>query len=58
MPVMLHKGPCTRSAEVSEAELPDLWKAWSMYKDKMKPIRKWQADEEEKKKMQSYILQE
>ena len=56
MLVMLHKGPCTRSAEVSEAELPDLWKAWSMYKDKMKPIRKWQADEEEKKKMQSDIL--
>ena len=40
MPVMLHKGPSTRSAEGSEAELPDLWKAWEMYKEKMKPIRK------------------
>ena len=34
MPVMLHKGPCTRGAEVSEAEFIDLWKAWGVYKEK------------------------
>ena len=26
MPEMLHKGPCTRKTEVSEAEFTDLWK--------------------------------
>ena len=39
MPQMLHKGPCTRKSEVGEAEHSDLWKAWSLYRKKMEPIR-------------------
>ena len=56
MPVMLHKGPCTRKAEVNAVEFGELWKAWRLFKEKMKLIRKWQADEEEKTKMKSDIL--
>ena len=41
MPEMLHKGPCTRKTEVSEAEHLDLWKTWSAYKRKMEPTRRW-----------------
>ena len=33
-----------------------LWEAWSLFREKIKPIRKWQADEEEKTKMQSGII--
>ena len=29
MPVMLHKGPCTRKVEVNTVEFGELWKAWS-----------------------------
>ena len=39
MPQMLHKGPCTRKTEVSEAEFTDLWKTWGVYRKKMEPIR-------------------
>ena len=49
MPQMLHKGPCTRKTEVSEAEHSDLWKTWSAYKKKMEPIRRWHEDEMEKR---------
>ena len=48
MPQMLHKGPCTRKSEVGEAEFMDLWKAWSMYRKKMEPIRRWYKDDMEK----------
>ena len=34
MPQMLHKGPCTRKTEVSEAEFTDLWKTWSVNRKK------------------------
>ena len=35
MPTLLHKGPCTRKSEVGEAELVDLWKAWSVFRKKI-----------------------
>ena len=53
---MLYKGSCTRKAEVNAVELGEIWKAWSLFKEKMKPIRKWQPDEEENTKMKSDIL--
>ena len=57
MPVMLHKGPCTRiQGEANAFEFGKLWEAWSLFKEKMKPIRKWQADEEAKIKIQSDTL--
>ena len=56
MPSMLHKGPCTRKEELKEEEFGELWKTWSLFKERMKPIRKWQVDQEEKAKMQSDIL--
>ena len=52
---MLHKGPCTR-VQQNAFEFGKLWEAWSLFREKMKPIRKWQADEEEKTRMQSDIL--
>lgn len=53
---MLHKGHYTRKEEVNAFEFGKLWEAWSLFREKMKPIRKWQADEEEKTKMQCDIL--
>ena len=55
MPIMLYKGPCTRKEEFNAFEFGELWKAWSLFREKMKMIRKWQSDQEEKKKMQSDI---
>ena len=40
MPEMLHKGSCSRKAEVGEAEHGDLWKSWSLFRKRMEPIRK------------------
>ena len=40
MPDMLHKGPCLRKAEVSAAEYGELWKEWSLFKEKIKLIKK------------------
>ena len=57
MPTMLHKGPCTRKSEVTEAEHSDLWKAWGVYKKKMEPIRRWYKDEMEKRQANSELLQ-
>ena len=56
MPIMLHKGPCTRKEEFNAFEFGELWKAWSLFREKMKLIRKWQSDQEEKEKMQSDII--
>ena len=56
MPQMLHKGPCTRKTEVSEAEHSDLWKTWSAYKKKMEPIRRWHEDEMEKRQKNNELL--
>ena len=56
MPIMLHKGPCTRKEEFNAFEFGELWKAWSLFREKMKLIRKWQLDQEEKEKMQSDII--
>ena len=56
MPVMLHKGPCTRKEELNAFEFGKLWEVWSLFREKMKQIRKWQSDQEEKEKMQSDIL--
>ena len=62
MPVMLHEGPCTRiQGEANAFEFGKLWEACSLFKEKMKPLRKWQpdevwqADEEEKIKIKSDI---
>ena len=56
MPIMLYKGPCTRKEEFNAFEFGELWKAWSLFREKMKLIRKWQSDQEEKEKMQSDII--
>ena len=48
MPAILHNGPCTRKPEVGEAEFVDLWKAWSVFRKKMEPIRKWYKEDMEK----------
>ena len=50
MPGILHKGPCTRKEEFNAFEFGELWKAWSLFREKMKLIRKWQSDQEEKEK--------
>ena len=55
-PDLLHKANCARKVEVGEAEFSELWKVWNTFKLKMEPIRKWQADEDEKKRMNSDIL--
>ena len=57
MPQMLHRGPCTRKTEVGEAEHSDSWKAWSVYRKKMEPIRRWYKDEMEKRQSNSELLQ-
>ena len=56
MPVRLHKGLCTRKEELNAFEIGELWKTWRLFREKMKPIRKWQSDQEEKDKMQSDII--
>ena len=56
MPSMLHKGPCTRKEELKKEEFEELWNIWGLFKERMKPIRKWPIDQEEKAKMQSDIL--
>ena len=56
MPSMLHKGPCTRKEELNAFEYGEVWKAWSLFKAKMKPILQWQENQEEKARMQSDIL--
>ena len=56
MPGILHKGPCTRKEELNAFEFGELWNTWSLFRERMKPIRKWQVDQEEKAKMQSDIL--
>ena len=56
MPVMLHKGPYTRKEEFNAFEFGELWKAWSLFREKMIPIRKWQSDQKEKENMQSDII--
>ena len=56
MPQMLHKGPCTRKTEVSEADYIDLWKTLSVYKKKMEPIRRWHEDEMAKRQSNSKLL--
>ena len=53
---MLHKGPCTRKEELNAFEFGKLQEVWSLFREKRKPIRKWQSDQEEKEKMQSDIL--
>ena len=57
MPQTLHKGPYTRKTEVGEAEHSDLWKAWSLYRKKMEPGRRWYKDEMEKRQSNSELLQ-
>ena len=56
MPDILHKGPCSRKTEVSEAEHGALWKERDLSREKMKPIRRWQGDQEVKEKMQIDII--
>ena len=51
LPSMLHRGPCTRKEELKEEEFKELWETWSLFKEKMKPIRMWQVEQEEKAKM-------
>ena len=33
MPVMLHKGPCTRKEELNAFEFGKLWEAWSLFRE-------------------------
>ena len=48
-PEFLHKANCNRTAKVGEAEFSELWKAWSLFKERMEPIRKQYEDEIEKR---------
>ena len=48
-PEFLHKSNCARKVEVGEAEFSELWKVWSLFKERMEPIRKQYEDEIEKK---------
>ena len=56
MPTLLHKGSCSRKAEVGEAEHSDLWKSWSMFRKNMEPIRKEYKEEMDKKLRNSELL--
>ena len=42
MPGMLHKGPCKWiQGEANAFEFGKLWEAWSLFREKIKLIRKW-----------------
>ena len=56
-PAMLHKGPCTRKTEVTDAENGDLWITWDAYRQRMEPIMRWYKDEMEKRQVNSELLQ-
>ena len=43
-PEFLHKANCNRTAKVGEAEFSELWKAWSLFKERMEPIRRQYED--------------
>ena len=58
MPGMLHKGACTRKEDVNAFEYGKLWEAWELYKKRMMPIRKLQAEQDEKTKIQNGFLME
>ena len=49
MPDLLHNGACTRTTEIGETEYVRVHEQRKMFKDKMKPVRMWHKDEEEKK---------
>ena len=48
-PEFLHKSNCARKVEVGEAEFSELWKVWSLFRERMEPIRKQYEDEIEKR---------
>ena len=48
-PEFVHKANCARTAKVGEAEFSELWKAWSLFRERMEPIRKQYEDEIEKR---------
>ena len=56
MPTLLHKGSCSRKAEIGEAEHSDLWKSWSLFRKNMEPIRKEYKEEMDKKLRNSELL--
>ena len=44
-PEFLHKSNCARKVEVGEAEFSELWKVWSVFRERMELIRKQSEDE-------------
>ena len=48
-PEFLHKSNCARKVEVGEAEFSELWKVWSVFRERMELIRKQYEDEIEKR---------
>ena len=56
MPVMLHKMACTRRDEINAFEYDQINKQWEMFLDRMRGIRMWMADKEEKEKGQKDVL--
>ena len=69
MPRLLHRdtsgkrilGSCTRRIELTDAAQnkadSETLKAWSLFRKKMRPIRKWYTDNMEKRQTNSNLLQ-
>merc|ERR1712112_189282 len=69
MPTLLHRdtsgkrilGSCTRRTELTDAAQnkadSEILKAWSLFRKKMQPIRKWYRDDMQKRQTNSDILE-
>ena len=56
LPTMLHRLACTRKDEANGFEHDQVNKQWKMFSERMRNIRKWLADKEEKERGQNEIL--
>ena len=56
MPDLLHNGVCTRATEIGEIEYVRVREQRKTFKDKMKPVRMWHKDEEEKIRRNNDLL--
>ena len=56
LPTILHRVSCTRRDEANAFEHDQVNKQWKIFGERMRNMRKWLADKEEKERAQNEIL--
>ena len=56
LPILLHKIACTRRDKVNAFEHDKVNEQWELYGEKMRNIRKWKADQDEKERTKTEIM--